>query len=146
MLCLQQPAVSDAVRRLTDTSQYTGSHKERFDKDGRGRGKEGRTDSVANDGYVQGYKQKSSQDKGNPTGKKWSRYKQTTTNEKKLIEKKNPSLYFPKYKTYNKNVHLFLFDCMERYNNIELYFIQINKRTLSYAFDSPLLNCYPVTI
>ena len=28
--------------RLTDTSKYTGSHKERFDESGKGKGKEGR--------------------------------------------------------------------------------------------------------
>ena len=53
--------------RLTDTSKYTGSHKQRFDESGRGRGLEGRdtggmgagtgTDSVAGCvGYVSGYK------------------------------------------------------------------------------------------
>lgn len=42
--------------RLTDTSKYTGSHKNRFDSDGRGKGIDGRADRVANDGYVQGYK------------------------------------------------------------------------------------------
>jgi hypothetical protein len=40
---------------MTDTSQYTGSHKERFDVDGHGKGKEGRVDEVKNSGYVGNY-------------------------------------------------------------------------------------------
>ena len=44
--------------KLTDTSQYTGSHKNRFDADGKGRGKEGRADTVQPDGYVNGFKEK----------------------------------------------------------------------------------------
>ncbi len=46
---------SGAVDRLTDTTKYTGSHKERFDDSGKGRGAVGRKD-VAGDGYVTGYK------------------------------------------------------------------------------------------
>eukprot|EP00727_Mastigamoeba_balamuthi_P002689 m51a1_g12417 putative p25-alpha family protein (185) ;mRNA; f:739490-740463 len=42
--------------KLTDSSQYTGAHKERFDSDGQGRGKSGRTDSRTDTGYVQGFK------------------------------------------------------------------------------------------
>jgi hypothetical protein len=34
------PSIFD---RLNDTSQYTGAHKERFDKSGKGKGKAGRT-------------------------------------------------------------------------------------------------------
>lgn len=51
---------SGAVDRLTDTSKYTGSHKERFDASGKGRGIEGRTnvDKNAEAGYVSGYKNK----------------------------------------------------------------------------------------
>ena len=49
--------------RLTDTSKYTGQHKERFDETGKGRGKAGREDIHANDGYVSGYKEKDSYDK-----------------------------------------------------------------------------------
>ncbi|CAN9506572.1 unnamed protein product [Ophioblennius macclurei] len=45
-----------AVDRLTDTSRYTGSHKERFDGSGRGRGREGREEIVENTGYVGAYK------------------------------------------------------------------------------------------
>lgn len=45
-----------AVDRLTDTSKYTGSHKERFDDTGKGKGKSGREDIVENTGYVSAYK------------------------------------------------------------------------------------------
>ncbi|MBN3321046.1 TPPP3 protein, partial [Atractosteus spatula] len=45
-----------AVDRLTDTSKYTGSHKERFDESGKGKGKSGREDLVENTGYVGAYK------------------------------------------------------------------------------------------
>ncbi|XP_013883982.1 tubulin polymerization-promoting protein family member 3 [Austrofundulus limnaeus] len=45
-----------AVDRLTDTARYTGSHKERFDESGRGKGREGREELVENTGYVGAYK------------------------------------------------------------------------------------------
>lgn len=45
-----------AVDRLTDTARYTGSHKERFDESGKGKGREGREDLVENTGYVGAYK------------------------------------------------------------------------------------------
>ncbi|NP_001279597.1 tubulin polymerization-promoting protein family member 3-like [Callorhinchus milii] len=45
-----------AVDRLTDTSKYTGSHKERFDQSGAGKGKMGREDIIDNTGYVGAYK------------------------------------------------------------------------------------------
>jgi hypothetical protein len=35
---------------MTDTSNYTGSHKERFDESGKGKGSEGRKDKVDNSG------------------------------------------------------------------------------------------------
>lgn len=41
---------------MTDSSQYTGSHKERFDESGKGKGAEGRADKVDNTGYVGNYK------------------------------------------------------------------------------------------
>ena len=41
---------------MTDTTRYTGSHKERFDETGKGRGIEGREGRVANTGYVGAYK------------------------------------------------------------------------------------------
>ncbi|XP_010200717.1 tubulin polymerization-promoting protein family member 2 [Colius striatus] len=44
------------VERLTDTSKYTGSHKERFDESGKGKGLAGRQDLADNSGYVAGYK------------------------------------------------------------------------------------------
>jgi len=44
------------VEKMTDTSQYTGSHKERFDDSGKGKGAEGRTDKVDGTGYVGNYK------------------------------------------------------------------------------------------
>ncbi|XP_023017643.1 tubulin polymerization-promoting protein homolog [Leptinotarsa decemlineata] len=52
-----------AVDRLTDTSKYTGSHKERFDESGHGKGKEGREDLAENTGYVGGYKGQGTYDK-----------------------------------------------------------------------------------
>ena len=45
-----------AVDRLTDTSKYTGLHKERFDESGKGKGKAGREDIPDSSGYVAGYK------------------------------------------------------------------------------------------
>jgi len=51
-------ATGNNVDRMTDTSQYTGAHKERFDKDGKGKGVDGRVDRVENDGYVGNYKNK----------------------------------------------------------------------------------------
>lgn len=47
---------SPTVSRLTDVSKFTGSHKERFDPSGKGRGKAGREDLVDRSGYVSGYK------------------------------------------------------------------------------------------
>ncbi len=51
-------ASGSVVDRLTDTSKYTGSHKERFDASGKGKGIEGRADPAAGsgNGYVSGYK------------------------------------------------------------------------------------------
>lgn len=51
------------VDRLTDTSKYTGAHKERFDKEGKGKGKEGRENIADDSGYVGGYKGKDTYDK-----------------------------------------------------------------------------------
>uniref|UniRef100_A0A8D0WEH8 Tubulin polymerization promoting protein n=2 Tax=Sus scrofa TaxID=9823 RepID=A0A8D0WEH8_PIG len=47
---------SPTVSRLTDTTKFTGSHKERFDPSGRGKGRAGRVDLVDESGYVPGYK------------------------------------------------------------------------------------------
>ncbi|XP_038949514.1 tubulin polymerization-promoting protein family member 2 isoform X1 [Rattus norvegicus] len=40
------------VDRLTDTSKYTGTHKERFDESGKGKGIEGREETTDNSGYM----------------------------------------------------------------------------------------------
>lgn len=56
-LCvLQKVAKTATVDRLTDATRYTGSHKERFDESGKGRGREGREELVENTGYVGAYK------------------------------------------------------------------------------------------
>ncbi|XP_068092601.1 tubulin polymerization-promoting protein [Hyperolius riggenbachi] len=47
---------SPTVSRLTDVSKFTGSHKERFDSSGKGKGKAGREDLFDQSGYVSGYK------------------------------------------------------------------------------------------
>lgn len=52
-----------AVDRLTDTSKYTGSHKQRFDETGKGKGIAGRKDIADTSGYVSGYKDKDTFDK-----------------------------------------------------------------------------------
>lgn len=54
-----------AVDRLTDTSKYTGSHKERFDESGKGKGLDGRRemDKKAESGYVGGYQGMETYDK-----------------------------------------------------------------------------------
>ena len=59
----QKTVKSGAVDRLTDTSKYTGSHKERFDEEGKGKGVTGRKDVVDESGYVTGYKEKDTYDK-----------------------------------------------------------------------------------
>jgi hypothetical protein len=61
--CQQKTVKSGAVDRLTDASKYTGSHKERFDEEGKGKGISGRKDLVDDSGYVTGYKEKGSYDK-----------------------------------------------------------------------------------
>jgi hypothetical protein len=52
--------------RLTDTSKYTGSHKERFDASGKGKGLEGRRDVVDGSGYVASFKDKLDLNKDSP--------------------------------------------------------------------------------
>ncbi|XP_029640840.1 cell surface glycoprotein 1-like [Octopus sinensis] len=44
------------VSNLTDTSRYTGSHRERFDSSGKGKGASGRVDRTDKSGYVTGFK------------------------------------------------------------------------------------------
>lgn len=56
-------AASGVVKRMTDTTKYTGTHKERFDAEGKGKGQEGRVDKSENEGYVTGYKNKDTYDK-----------------------------------------------------------------------------------
>ncbi|CAF0776934.1 unnamed protein product [Didymodactylos carnosus] len=51
-----ETANKNLTDRMTDTHHYTGIHKERFDEDGQGKGKEGRVDEEDNNGFVQGYK------------------------------------------------------------------------------------------
>ncbi|KAG5889161.1 hypothetical protein JTB14_038185 [Gonioctena quinquepunctata] len=58
-----QAVKAGAVDRLTDTSKYTGSHKERFDEGGKGKGKEGREDIADDSGFVGGYKGQGTYDK-----------------------------------------------------------------------------------
>ena len=48
---------------MTDTSKYTGSHKERFDDSGKGKGAAGRKEEVSTTGYVGGYKGQGTYDK-----------------------------------------------------------------------------------
>ncbi|XP_055324863.1 tubulin polymerization-promoting protein homolog [Sitodiplosis mosellana] len=54
--------VKDNVDRMTDTKKYTGSHKERFDDSGKGKGIDGRKNVADTDGYVSGYKGKDTYD------------------------------------------------------------------------------------
>jgi len=53
---LQKPSATGNVAGLTDSSKYTGSHKQRFDETGKGRGKAGRTEEKNTSGYVGSYK------------------------------------------------------------------------------------------
>lgn len=48
---------------MTDASQYTGAHKERFDASGKGKGIEGREERADNSGYVGAYKGADTYDK-----------------------------------------------------------------------------------
>lgn len=43
----EKPKKQNIFDKLTDPSKYTGAHKERFDKDGKGKGLAGRVDEVA---------------------------------------------------------------------------------------------------
>ncbi|KAG8274408.1 hypothetical protein J6590_004432 [Homalodisca vitripennis] len=52
-----------AVERLTDVSKYTGSHKQRFDEAGKGKGISGRKDTPDKSGYVQGYQNRDTYNK-----------------------------------------------------------------------------------
>ncbi|XP_063363694.1 tubulin polymerization-promoting protein homolog [Cydia amplana] len=59
----KSPSAAATVDRLTDTSKYTGSHRNRFDDTGKGKGIAGRKDLVDGSGYVSGYQHKDSYDK-----------------------------------------------------------------------------------
>ncbi|XP_023680078.1 tubulin polymerization-promoting protein isoform X2 [Paramormyrops kingsleyae] len=63
ILGVTRAVASPTVSRLTDTTKFTGSHKERFDQTGRGKGKAGRVDMVDTSGYVSGYKHAGSYEK-----------------------------------------------------------------------------------
>ena len=63
LLDVQAASQAGGVDRLTDTSKYTGSHKERFDDSGKGKGASGRTDTAQNTGYVGAYKGSGTYDK-----------------------------------------------------------------------------------
>ncbi|KAJ8948825.1 hypothetical protein NQ318_013477 [Aromia moschata] len=54
---------TNTVDRLTDTSKYTGTHKQRFDDVGKGKGIAGRKDLPDTSGYVAGYQNKDTYDK-----------------------------------------------------------------------------------
>lgn len=54
---MKTPGTTD---RLTDASKYTGTHKQRFDEAGKGKGISGRKDIVDGSGYVTGYQNKDS--------------------------------------------------------------------------------------
>lgn len=60
---LQKATTVGGVERLTDTSKYTGSHKERFDESGKGKGLAGREELTDSSGYVGAYKGSGSYDK-----------------------------------------------------------------------------------
>jgi hypothetical protein len=56
-------STTGGVAKMTDTSKYTGAHKERFDAEGKGKGAEGRSDKVEASGYVGNYKGEGTYDK-----------------------------------------------------------------------------------
>jgi len=60
---VQAAAKVGGVDRLTDTSKYTGAHKERFDESGKGKGAAGRSDTQQHTGYVGAYKGAGTYDK-----------------------------------------------------------------------------------
>lgn len=62
-IVLQKTVAAGAVDRLTDTSKYTGSHKERFDESGKGKGIAGRAELTDQSGYVGAYKGSGTYDK-----------------------------------------------------------------------------------
>jgi len=79
----QKVVKAGAVDRLTDASKFTGSHKERFTDDGKGRGVAGRKDVAENVGYVTGFKGASSSSSRAPSsgGSKGSSRPQSTSSD-----------------------------------------------------------------
>lgn len=61
-LTLKKESATGNVKSLTDTSKYTGTSKERFGKDGKGKGLEGREVKPVDTGYVHGYKDEGTYD------------------------------------------------------------------------------------
>jgi len=61
-------AHAGVVERLTDTSKYTGSSKERFDSAGKGRGIEGRREVKDSSGYTAAFKGKLAETKKDEAG------------------------------------------------------------------------------
>lgn len=59
--------IDSTVERLTDVSKYTGSHKQRFDETGKGKGIAGRRDVPEASGYVHGYQNKDTYSKTHQT-------------------------------------------------------------------------------
>jgi len=59
---------------MTDHTQYTGAHKQRFDADGRGKGLDGRENRVSNDGYVGNYKGAGTYDAKHWEDNSWVKY------------------------------------------------------------------------
>ncbi|NXT50603.1 TPPP2 protein, partial [Pluvianellus socialis] len=55
-MCATKATEVGGVERLTDTSKYTGSHKEPFDESGKGKGLAGQQDLTDNSSYVGAYK------------------------------------------------------------------------------------------
>ena len=55
---VQSVVKGGAFERLTDSQKYTGSHRARFDPEGKGKGIAGRKDLPDKSGYVAGYKNK----------------------------------------------------------------------------------------
>eukprot|EP00036_Acanthoecidae_sp_10tr_P010249 CAMPEP_0182924810 /NCGR_PEP_ID=MMETSP0105_2-20130417/7529_1 /TAXON_ID=81532 ORGANISM="Acanthoeca-like sp., Strain 10tr" /NCGR_SAMPLE_ID=MMETSP0105_2 /ASSEMBLY_ACC=CAM_ASM_000205 /LENGTH=304 /DNA_ID=CAMNT_0025062619 /DNA_START=41 /DNA_END=955 /DNA_ORIENTATION=+ len=74
--------VPDVVKRLTDHTKYTGTHAERFNDDGTGKGKAGREDIFSNDGSTNARERMSKSDKKHSrkevVERKWDGRKFTT--------------------------------------------------------------------
>lgn len=62
-LKLQGVSKTGGVDRMTDHTQYTGSHRERFDEHGKGKGIEDRMSRSSSTGYVGNYRGSGTYDK-----------------------------------------------------------------------------------